>query len=382
MNLKPSRANFCLLLAGFVLMSGNVFAQAVSYQAYVQHKVLLPVPPGNRNVDMPALPAATIQRRTRMVNSRSFDKSYIDAMNLLAQPATLDLIRSIAQKYQVDVVHVLAALVGEHTFNVGMGDTAQGFYLKAMKWGAKWSLQFSANKVNLADLVRDPIMANCQAQTSDYYKWECIRATWESQLRGKNYNGAQMPGRSFRSTFFNPVGSGFTYGIGQLDPLKALMLSDVVSQTSGASALSVDDPAGIYTAIIDPNTSLQYTTVLVAKITEFYRTIANFDISENPGITATLYNIGFELQRAQASFNANKKALAARGNIIFPEENYYGWAINTRIDDLHLLAAGKWRGVTTSTVSLDEAADAAIARQNGTAAAADDTGLNLFNFLK
>ncbi len=102
----------------------------------------------------------------------------------------------------------------------------------------------------------------------------------------------------------------------------------------------------------------------------------------NPGVTATVYNIGFELQRAQKIANMNKKSR----EIIYPEENYYGWAINAKVEDLKLLAAGQWRGRTVSTTSLDQAADAAMARQQGTVAPSVDDGagpaLNLFDFLK
>ncbi|MEN0106164.1 MAG: DUF1402 family protein, partial [Pseudomonas sp.] len=60
---------------------------------------------------------------------------------------------------------------------------------------------------------------------------------------------------------------------------------------------------------------------------EDYRTIAKVDISKNPGITTTLYNVGGSQQRA--------RALAARGG--WPEENYFGWFVNSKLDDLKKL---------------------------------------------
>jgi hypothetical protein len=60
-----------------------------------------------------------------------------------------------------------------------------------------------------------------------------------------------------------------------------------------------------------------------------YKSIAHVDISRNPGITATLYNTGGSAQRAAA--------LAARGAGALPEENYYGWLVNDRLDELKSL---------------------------------------------
>jgi hypothetical protein len=50
------------------------------------------------------------------------------------------------------------------------------------------------------------------------------------------------------------------------------------------------------------------------------------DISRNPGITATLYNIGRSAQRA-----------AAHGRGSLPEENYFGWLVNDKLAELKSL---------------------------------------------
>ncbi|MEK1928066.1 MAG: DUF1402 family protein, partial [Rhizobium giardinii] len=63
-----------------------------------------------------------------------------------------------------------------------------------------------------------------------------------------------------------------------------------------------------------------------------YKSIAGMDISGNPGITATLYNVGNPDQRAAA--------LAARnqgGEVQWPEENYYGWLVNDKLAELKAL---------------------------------------------
>ena len=62
-----------------------------------------------------------------------------------------------------------------------------------------------------------------------------------------------------------------------------------------------------------------------------------FDISGNPGITATLYNTGDVIERAQTLAAENKKRRAQGWGPSFPRENYYGWLINDRLDELRKL---------------------------------------------
>jgi hypothetical protein len=68
-----------------------------------------------------------------------------------------------------------------------------------------------------------------------------------------------------------------------------------------------------------------------------YRDIAGFDISGNPGITATLYNLGNPRERAAALAAENRRREAAGEPQKLPEENYYGWLVNDRIADLQAL---------------------------------------------
>jgi hypothetical protein len=322
------------------------------------------VPPGNRLKEMPELPNKTTS--VRLGTMRSFDQQFLYEMKIFNDKAMLQLFHDVANKYEIDVVTLLATVLGEHTFNVAFTDRYQTDYLKYQMRSAKWEAKFNVNQVNLADIIQDPIMAPCNAPaiTTDYDRWECYRFTWERSLRGKFFQGQQMPSKSFRMTFFNPTGAGLTYGIGQLDPLKALMFSDVVNATTGAPLLSVADVRGIYEAILNPQLSLQYTAALIQKIIQVYKTKAGFDISDNPGIVATLYNLGFENEHAVATFNLNKKSLKD-GYITYPTENYYGWGMNTRLDDIRALANGTWNGQSATTVSLDAAADEAIRRHGG-----------------
>ena len=65
--------------------------------------------------------------------------------------------------------------------------------------------------------------------------------------------------------------------------------------------------------------------------------IAGFDISQNPGLTATLYNLGNPEERANAlkAENAGRKSQGLEPRM--PEENYYGWLVNEKLPELQSL---------------------------------------------
>ena len=70
---------------------------------------------------------------------------------------------------------------------------------------------------------------------------------------------------------------------------------------------------------------------------ENYKRIAGFDISANPGVTATLYNVGDPEARAFALKAENDKRKATGEPEKMPEENYYGWLVNEKMGDLKAL---------------------------------------------
>ena len=76
---------------------------------------------------------------------------------------------------------------------------------------------------------------------------------------------------------------------------------------------------------MDPNISLHYMAAVIQDSIEAYKKVAKVDISTNPGLTATLYNLGDPWSRA-AKFR--------RSGTPWPRENYYGWLVNDRIKDL------------------------------------------------
>ncbi|HEV7414708.1 MAG TPA: DUF1402 family protein, partial [Tianweitania sediminis] len=125
--------------------------------------------------------------------------------------------------------------------------------------------------------------------------------------------------------------------LGQLNPLTALQMSDLVHQISRLPRLDAAQPGAVYETIMDPDLTLPYVAATLRTSIDAYRRIAGLDISRNPGITATLYNVGSPEERATALKQENQDRLARGEPPRWPEENYYGWLVNDRIKDLEAL---------------------------------------------
>ena len=163
------------------------------------------------------------------------------------------------------------------------------------------------------------------------------RARLEQLLPRQDVGGTSFPDDRFSAIFFQPYYAGQTFGLGQLNPLTALQMSDLVHQVSGLPRLDAGNPNKVYETIMDPDLTLPYVAATLKKSIDAYSTIAGFDISQNPGITATLYNVGNPEARAYALKGENEER-AARGEAPrLPEENYYGWLVNEKLPELQAL---------------------------------------------
>ena len=292
------------------------------------------VPPGNRNAEQPPIPGAS-KRRTQAMKT-TFDKKYEKIRDLIAGDARLkSKIRKTAGQFGIDPIHIVGALVGEHTYNVDAYDQLQTYYVKAISYaGERFSFQHDGEKVS--EFVQRPQFDRCATFSDSRDLWSCREEVWDSTFRGKTVDGKRWPNNRFNSVFFEPFYAGQTVGLGQLSPLTALMNSDRAVKVAGIRTISADNAAGVYEAIMDPGKTLPYMAATLATAIEDYREIAGFDISANPGLTATLYNTGDSLGRAQQLAKRNRQS----GKTVYPEENYYGWMINDREDELRALLTG------------------------------------------
>lgn len=283
------------------------------------------VPEGNRNAVQPKIPGASV-RRTR-AGRTTFDDKYDKIRDLLAtDKALIGKIKSTAAAYRIDPIHMVGAIVGEHTYNVDAYDRLQSYYVKAAAYAGN-AFRFAYDGETIAEFLDRPQFSACDRKSDSYALWNCREGIWEKSFRGRKVDGKSYPDNRFSAVFFQPFYAGQTFGLGQVNPLTALMLSDMVSRTSGYSKLDENDAGEVYEAIMDPDKSLAYMAANIRRSIDDYKSIADVDISRNPGITSTLYNTGGSAQRAAA--------LKARGGL--PEENYYGWLVNDKIAELKSL---------------------------------------------
>lgn len=308
---------------------------AFLWSAQIAHAATL-VPPGNRNAEQPKIPGGSI-KRTRSTRS-SFEKKYQKIRNLLASDRKLmSKIKSAARTQGIDPIHIIGALVGEHTYNVDAKDRLQTYYVKALSYLGQ-DLTFKYGKVKLKTLIRQQPFARCNSIRNAYDQWTCRELVWNRTYRGKSYGGTKWPNNRFGAVFFQPLYAGQTFGLGQLNPLTALKVNDIVRAKSRREPkLSINNAPLIYNTIMEPDSSLLYMAAVLRHSIESYRNIAGFDISQNPGLTATLYNLGNVTVRASQLKSKNDKRQAAGKKPALPQENYYGWLINDKLSDLRSL---------------------------------------------
>ncbi|NNH58989.1 DUF1402 family protein [Rhizobium laguerreae] len=286
------------------------------------------VPAGNRHAEQPDIPGASI-RRTKGTKS-SFDLKYEKVHELLATDRELmGKIRKVSSAYGINPIHVVGAIVGEHTYNVDAYDRLQAYYVKAASYAGE-SFRFAYDGESVDEFVARPQFSECKGKSDSYTLWSCREDVWESDFRGKTVDGTSFPNNRFSAVFFQPFYAGQTFGLGQVNPLTALMLSDLVTRVSGYPKLNEKNAGGVYRAIMDPDISLAFVAASIRRSIDDYKEIAGMDISGNPGLTATLYNVGNSRQRAAALAAKNRGG----GATVWPEENYYGWLINDKLDEL------------------------------------------------
>lgn len=286
------------------------------------------VPPGNRHAEQPDIPGASV-RRTKGTKT-TFDIKYEKVYDLLSTDHELmGKIKKVSNAYGINPIHVIGAIVGEHTYNVDAYDRLQSYYVKAASYAGQ-SFRFAYDGESVDDFVDRPQFAACNGKSDSYTLWICREDVWESDFRGKTVDGKSFPNNRFSAVFFQPFYAGQTFGLGQVNPLTALMLSDLVSRVSGYPKLNEKNAGSVYKAIMDPDISLAFVAASIRRSIDDYKEIAGMDISGNPGVTATLYNVGNSRQRAAALAAKNRSS----GTTVWPEENYYGWLINDKLDQL------------------------------------------------
>jgi len=290
------------------------------------------VPAGNRNAEQPAVPGAS-KRRTQATKS-TFDAKYEKIRDLIAEDAKLRRkIRSVSEAYGIDPIHIVGALVGEHTYNVDAYDQLQTYYIKAISYAGE-RFRFEYDGETVVDFVQRPEFEACDEDAGSAVLWTCREEVWEETFQGKKVSGKSFPNDRFGAVFFQPFYAGQTFGLGQLNPLTALIHTDRVNKVSRLRKLNAGNASEVYKAIMEPDSTLAYMAASIAESIDNYRDFAGFDISENPGLTATLYNVGNVSRRAKALGAENDKRKKRGQKPALPSENYYGWLVNEHEEEL------------------------------------------------
>ena len=323
------------LFAGVVLTLAFAVSVPPASAEEALPKVIV-VPPGNRSLIQPEISASSVARTQQ--TRGDFESKYRQAYdNIAADPALIDKIKKAAALYDIDPIHIIGAIVGEHTYNVDIFDNLQGYYVKALAYLNTGGLTFAYKGEPIETFVARPEFSECAGAANDYDMWSCRDRVWRTTFRGKNVDGVDFPDDRFERVFFQPFFAGQTFGLGQLSPVSALSVSDIVHAKAGLPLLDMRKAPEVYAAVMDPDKTLNYMAAIIRKEIDAYRKIANFDISGNPGLTATLYNTGEAAERAAALAAANRKRKAAGQGPLLPQENYYGWLINDRLAELKKL---------------------------------------------
>lgn len=124
------------------------------------------VPLGNRNDKRPKTPGLS-KLWTTFISRASYEAKYRRIYLMLQRDKRLmNNIKKVSSVYGIDPIHVIGAIVGEHTFNVDGLDSLQGYYVKAAKY-VDLDMSFSYKRETAAELFKRPQFKPCsQFKTS------------------------------------------------------------------------------------------------------------------------------------------------------------------------------------------------------------------------
>ncbi|PLX35689.1 MAG: hypothetical protein C0605_08795 [Hyphomicrobiales bacterium] len=323
----PARLCAMALLAG--LLCAAAPAEAVSYSQYKRHRIVVKVDPGNAQKKSPAVSrqSLTARRKTRT----NINNKVTAIFRFFQREKKLILkIKAIAATYKIDPLHILGAIAGEHAFNVDVYDKVQHYAMKSITFAGNRFVSFSCRKcrMSLDEFLKLDALKPCKRKLGSDRYWNCVENIWIRSYYNRTVDGRKFPRLRFNEAFFNPYALGQTYGLGQLSPLSALKATDLTHKIGGLAKLDSTDPAKVYAHIMDTEKNLHYIAATIRNAISIYRRTANFDISKNAGLVATLYNLGHVRRRAAKLYAANLKLLKAGKALQYPQVNYYGWFVN------------------------------------------------------
>lgn len=312
------------------------------------------LPPGHlANADL-TLPART---RERYQSSSNQLLSILPAARLRFQ-SKLETLRKnseivryakqIGPAYGVDPAAIVASILVELTFN-------NDWSMDLQKAAAFLPSQtFYPGAINLISRFNDSNLKMCHPERSDYWSWYCLNVMWDSSLRNVRANassGASLllrPGQVSISPTDEPLiaklspkiltlPAGLSFGPAQITLFRALMASDDVARVSKGRfpRVTIYDMPAVQRLIADVEPSVHIVAATLGRSVFAYRKFARIDISGNLGLQATLFNVGYEVNRALSLQNAN--VFAKPPNWQLPRENYFGYFANEHEKEIRAL---------------------------------------------
>ena len=236
-----------------------------------------------------------------------------DILNALDKEGLLKEAIRLGQIFNIDPLHILGPIIGENSFNGFIDRTIQDSYHKMFQ-----SSDIQKMSDTMSEITSAPGAQDCLNSTiSNYWKWRCV--LYYSARATTNSNADLMRG------FYSITGKGLgTFGLGQVQPFLLWSLNDIVAEKTKYERFNLNNMEKPMHIIFNNKEMLAYIAANAVASIQIYQMIAGVDLSRNPGLTTTLYNLGDEYRRAYM-LNDQRQRMNPQ---LLPQVNYMGWYIN------------------------------------------------------
>lgn len=207
-------------------------------------------------------------------------------------------IKTAGRIFGVNPEFIAGAIIAEHALNVNWVDDWQNRAVRN-----EWTRRLLTRPSNsrLVEFLRsENIVENCSGIPRAYNFWYCVMRRRYALSAIIPTNGTY---RRFTNEYFNPNNIGTTFGLGQLSPLRALMVTDIVANRTNIPEIdftSESSRSQLYSDLLNPSRVVYYIAATMSQAIEIYGAYG-FNVSNDMGVVVTLYNIGNE------AFHANNR---------------------------------------------------------------------------
>lgn len=230
-------------------------------------------------------------------------------MKALDKEGLLEESVKLGHIFGLDPLHILGPIIGENSFNGFIDRTIQDSYHQMFQ---KSDIEKMSER--MAVLANQPETEKClSAPIANYWKWRCVIFYSSS---ANNSNGDLIRG-------FYSISKSGSFGLGQIQPFLLWSLNDIVAEKTNYQRFDLRNMEKPMRIIFNNKEMLAYVAANAIMSIQVYKLIAGVDISQNPGLTTTLYNVGDEYKRA---YMMNQSRLQNPQSL--PQVNYMGWYVN------------------------------------------------------